>query len=72
MFYNKKNQVNTFTRGFFAKYFEYFEVATAYWIDTSSNISDVTCNIIFQNAMLEITVTSKLVLYMKHVFPRAK
>ena len=48
--------------------FFFLPIATVYWIDTSRNISDVTCNIIFHNAMREITVTSTLVLHMKHVF----
>ena len=48
--------------------FFFLPIATVHWIDTSRNISDVTCNIIFHNAMREITVTSTLVLHMKHVF----
>ena len=49
--------------------FFFLPIATVYWIDTSRNISDVvTCNIIFHNAMSEITVTSTLVLHIKHVF----
>ena len=60
MFYNKKIKP---THRFF-----FLPIATVHWIDTSRNISDVTCNIIFHNAMREITVTSTLVLHMKHVF----
>ena len=48
--------------------FFFLPIATVHWIDTSRNISDVTCNIIFHNAMREITVTSTLVLHIKHVF----
>ena len=47
---------------------QYFEVATAYGIDTSMNNPDVTCNIIFHNAIEELAVTSKLVLYIKNIF----
>ena len=49
--------------------FFFLPIATVYWVDTSRNILDgVTCNIIFHNAMSEITVTSTLVLHIKHVF----